>query len=186
MRRSDSEVEWEMSKVHPEETQLARWSDGEARADVAAHVRWCARCRSGVADYRWLAGEVGAALTAAADAAGVPRPRWWALRGRLITEQRRRVAGWRASAVASVVLAVCLMLSLSPVLLRTAVAARMVPLEAMVVPAPMTASTAITASVSGTHVAPGATPTPIVSRAESTPAPTPDFSLPPTPPEPEA
>jgi hypothetical protein len=168
-----------MSKVHPEETELARWGDGEVSADVAAHVRWCARCRSAVADYRWLAGEIGATLTAAADAVDVPRPRWWALQGRLIADQRRRVAGWRASAVASVVLAVCLMLSLSPVLLSTAVAARMVPLEAMVVPAP------ITASVSGTHAAPGATPTPLVSRAEATPAPTPDFALPPTPPEPE-
>jgi hypothetical protein len=180
-----------MSEIHPEETQLARWSDGEARADVAAHVRWCARCRSGVADYRWLAGEIGATLTGAADAVDVPRPRWWALQGRLIADQRRRVAGWRASAVASVVLAVCLMLSLSPVLLSTAVAARMVPLEAMVVPAPLTAMTAMTAStadmasVSGTHAAPGATPTPLVSRAEATPAPTPDFALPPTPPEPE-
>jgi hypothetical protein len=174
-----------MSKVHPEEMKLVRWGDGEASADVAAHVRWCARCRSAVADYRWLAGEIGATLTAAADAVDVVRPRWWALQGRLITEQRRRVAGWRASAVASVVLAVCLMLSLSPVLLSTAVAARMVPLEAMVVPAPVTAITAITASVSGTHAAPGTTPTPTVSRAEVTPAPTPDFALPPTPPEPE-
>jgi hypothetical protein len=166
-----------MGKVHPEETQLARWGDGERRADIAAHVRWCARCRSGVADYRWLAGEIEATLTAAADAVDVPRPRWWALRERLIAGQRRRVAGWRASAVASVVLAVCLMLSLSPVPLGTAVAARMVPLEAMVVPAP------VTASASGTHAAPGVTPTPIVSRAEATPAPTPDFVLPPTPPE---
>ena len=174
-----------MSKVHPDETELARWGDGEARADVAAHVRWCARCRSGVADYRWLAGEIGATLRAAADAVDVPRPRWWALKGRLIADQRRRVAGWRASAVASVVLAVCLMLSLSPVLLSTAVAARMVPLEAMVVPAPMTAMTANTASISGTRAAPGATPTPIASRTEIAPAPTPDFSLPPTPPEPE-
>lgn len=175
-----------MSEIHPGETQLARWGDGEASADVAAHVRWCARCRSGVADYRWLAGEIGATLTTAADAVDVPHPRWWALRGRLIAEQRRRVAGWRASAVASVVLAVCLMLSLSPVLLSTAVAARMVPPEAMVVPAPMTASTADMASVSGTHAVPGATPTPIASRTEAAPAPTPGFALPPTPPEPEA
>jgi hypothetical protein len=168
-----------MNKVHPNETELARWGDGGKSADVAAHVRWCARCRSGVADYRWLAGEIGATLTAAADAVDVPRPRWRALKGRLIVDQRRRVAGWRASAVASVVLAACLMLSLSPTLLRTAVAARMVPvpLEAMVVPAP------VTASVSGTHSAPGVTPTPMVSRAEATPAPTPGFSLPPTPPE---
>jgi hypothetical protein len=169
-----------MSKVHPGQTELARWSDGETRADIAAHVHWCARCRSTVADYRWLAGEIEATLSAAADAVKVPRPRWWALQGRLIADQRRRVAGRQASAVASVVLAVCLMLSLSPVLLRTAVAARMVPLEAMVVPAPVTA---ITASVLDTHVAPGTTPTPIVSRAEATPVPTPDFALPPTPPE---
>jgi hypothetical protein len=169
-----------MSKVHPEQTELARWSDGEARADIATHVCWCARCRNAVADYRWLAGEIEATLSAAADAVKVPRPRWWALQGRLIADQRRRVAGRQASAVASVVLAVCLMLSLSPVLLRTAVAARMVPLEAMVVPAPVTA---ITASVLDTHVAPGTTPTPIVSRAEATPVPTPDFALPPTPPE---
>jgi hypothetical protein len=175
-----------MSKVHPEQTELARWSDGEARADIATHVRWCAACRSAVADYRWLAGEIETTLTAAADTVKVPRPRWWALQGRLIAEQRRRVAGRQVSAVASVLLAVCLMLSLSPVLLRTAVAARMVPLDAMVVPAPvtaMTASTANVASVSGIHAAPGTTPTPILARAEATPVPTPDFALPPTPPE---
>jgi hypothetical protein len=170
-----------MRKVHPVEMELACWDDGEASAGVVGHVRWCARCRSAVADYRWLAGEIGATFAAVADAVDVPRPQWWAVHGRLLASQRRWVAGGRASAVASVVSVVCLMLWLSPVLppaLGTAVALRTPPPEAMVVSAP------VTAPVSGTGAL-GATPTPIVSRADATLAPTPDFALPPTPPEPE-
>jgi hypothetical protein len=182
-----------MSRVHPGEAELARWGDGEARTDIVAHVRWCARCRSAVADYRWLTGEIGATLTAAADAVKVPRPQWWAVQERLLAGQQRRVAGWRSSALASVVLAVSLMLSLSPILppaLGTAVAVRTPRPEAVLVPAPLVPAplvpALVTAAVPGTQqVAWGATPTPILSGGEATPAPTPAFVLPPTPPEPE-
>jgi len=166
-----------MSQVHPGEIELVGSGEGDGSGDVAEHLRWCARCRSVVADHRWLEGEIGATLAAAADAVPVPQPRWWVVQGRLAAGQRR-VAGWRVSAVAGAVLAFCLMLSLSPVL-GTAVAARTLPPEAMVAPAPATAV--------GTseHVASLATPTPAISRGESTPSPTPAFMLPPTPPEPE-
>jgi hypothetical protein len=177
-----------MNEVHLRETELARLSEEseeEVGVSVAEHLRWCARCRSGVADYRWLQGEIVAALSAAADAVAVPRSRWWAVQEALSAGQRRQAAGWRASAVASVVLAVCLMLSLSPILGTAAMAhaARTAVPEPVIAPAP------VTAVVSGGHfsgecLASMATPTPVVSCGEATPLPTPALMLPPTPPEP--
>jgi hypothetical protein len=171
----------EMSRVHPTEIDLARLdgsSGGEAGREVADHLRWCARCRSVVADYRWLQGEVTAALASAADAVAVPRPRWWAVQEALSASQRRQVAGGRVSAVASVVLAVCLMLSASPVL-STAVAARALLPQVAMAPAPVTVAVSVERGVSL------ATPTPVVFCQDVTPVPTPAFVLPPTPPEPE-
>jgi len=168
-----------MSKAHPREVELACLSDEEAGEEVAAHLHWCARCRSVVADYRWLQGEITTMLAVAADAVFVPRPKWWAVRERMFTRQRRQVAGWRASAFASVVLAVCLMLSI-PNLLIPAVAAQRLQPEAATVPAP------ITAVVSGETVASLATPTPAVPCDGQPPQPlTPAVVLPPTPPQPE-
>ncbi len=170
-----------MSQVHPEEIELARFSDGEAGVGGAGHLRWCARCRSVVADYRWLQDEITATLATAADAVPVPRPKWWVVQERLFASRRRQVTGGRISAVASVVLTVCLMLSLSPVLATAAIAqtARTLPPAAVVAPAP------VTAVVSGGRMASVATPTPAISRDEVTSSPTPAFVLPPTPPEPE-
>ena len=168
-----------MKKKHPLETELARLSGGKADAEVAEHLRWCAHCRFVVADYRWLQREIAATLATAASAAPVPRPKWWAVQAVLLARQRRQIVGWRLSAVASVVLAVCLMLSLSPVL-GAAVVARTSPPGAMVIPVP------VTAVVSGERVASVATPTPVVSCEEAAPSPTPALMLLPTPPESEA
>jgi len=167
-----------MSEMHPGENELARFGDGEAGAGVAEHLRWCAHCRSVVADYRWLQGEIAATLALAADAAPVPRPKWWAVQERVFASQRRRVVGQRVPAVASVVLAICLMLSISPVL-GTAVVARTSPPGPMVAPAP------VTAVVSSECMASMATPTPALSCEKEEPLPTPGFTLLPTPPEPE-
>jgi hypothetical protein len=54
-------------------------------------------------------------LATAADAVAVPRPRWRAVRKTMRIERRRRIAGWRASAAMSGVLAICAMLSLSSI-----------------------------------------------------------------------
>jgi len=177
----------EVGKVHPREIELARMGDGEADAGVRRsaavmeHLHWCARCRSVVADYVWLQGEIAATLVTAADAVPVPRSKWWVVQDALFTSQRRQITGWRVSAAASVVLAVCLMLVTSPVL-GTAVVARTLPPEVMVAPAP------VTDVVPGELVVSVATSTPVVSceGAIPLPAPTPAFMLPPTPPEPEA
>ncbi len=170
-----------MSEVHLRETELARLSDGEADVEMDGHLRWCARCRSVVADYRWLQGEITAALAAAASAVVVPRPSWWAVQEVLSTSRRRQITGGRVSAVASLVLTVCLMLSVSPVLGTAAIVqtARTSPPEPMVAPAP------VTAVVPGERAASMATPTPVMSCEEITPLPTPALMLPPTPPEPE-
>jgi hypothetical protein len=166
-----------MSEGHPGEAELARFGEGDKSAELEDHLRWCARCRSVVADYRWLGEEVGASLRSAAGAVEVPRPRWWAVQERLSASERRQARRLRVPAVASVVLAFSLMLALSPVV-GTAVAARTLPPEAMVAPVPFTTSISRGDGISL------ATPTPVVSRDEATALPTPGFMLPPTPPQP--
>ena len=167
-----------MNKTHPKEKELARFGEGDVSVVVAEHLRWCARCRSAVADYRWLQGEIEATLTAAAEAVVVPGPKWWAVQERLFASRRRLVMGRRVSAFASTILAVCLMMSV-PNFLGLAVAAQMSQPEVVVVPAP------VTAAVSGASVASMATPTPVMSCADAEPSSTPAFVLPPTPPAPE-
>jgi hypothetical protein len=164
-----------MSEGHPGEAELARFGEGDKSAALEDHLRWCARCRSVVADYRWLGEEVGASLGAVAGAVEVPRPRWWAVQERLSASERRQARRLRVPAVASVVLAFCLMLALSPVV-GTAVAARTLPPEAMVAPVPFT--TIVSDGLGSTVTA-----TPAVSSEAATPLPTPGFVLPPTPPE---
>jgi len=169
-----------MDKVHLQETELACSDGGEANADTAEHLRWCARCRSVVAEYRWLGEQVVDALAAAAEAAPVPRPRWRALERRVIAGRRRRVAGWRASAIASVALAICTVLLLSSIVGAT-VAAQLASPEAVMTPL------SATVVVAEGSVTPDATPTPIVSYGESVDAPsTPALGPIPTPPTPDA
>jgi anti-sigma factor RsiW len=167
-----------MSEKHLGEMELERAGEGEGGEGVEEHLHGCARCRSTVADYRWLGGEIGAALAEAAEAVRVPRPKWGAVRGRMVAMRRRQVVGWRASAAASAALLIGLMLSASPVL-GTAAAAWTLPPQAMGARAP------VTAVASGTSVSSAVTPTPVASLGEVTPPPTPALVLPPTPPESE-
>ncbi len=180
-------------QIHPNEIDLARWSEsasgvGGARDDVAEHLRWCGRCRSVAAGHRWLQDEVSATLTLAADAVPVPRPRWWAVQEALLVKQRRQVRGWWTSAVASVVAAVCLMLSVSPMLGSAfgaaTIAPQTAPPVAIIATAPDTATSTALLEL--------ATPTPVVFRQdqeatlllhdqEGTLSPTPVLALPPTP-----
>ena len=172
-----------MSEAHPEETELARLSDGGSGASVAQHVSWCARCRNVVADYRWLQEGIADTLATAADRVAVPRPQWWAVQEALSTGRRRQVMEGRVSAVASVVLAVCLMLSLSPVLGTAGIvqgAHTSLP-QVVVAPAPVTV--AVSGEHSGGCGASMETPTPVVFyEGDATLVPTPAFMLPPTPP----
>jgi hypothetical protein len=101
-----------MGNAHPSEIELARLAERDdlaADAETLDHLRWCARCRTLVADYRWLQDEMVSALGSTAGAARIPRPRWWAVHQTLIAGQRRQNAAGRISAIASAVLAVCLM-----------------------------------------------------------------------------
>jgi len=190
-----------MSEIHPREIDLARFGDGEVSAGIAEHLRWCAHCRSVVADYRWLQGELAATLALAANTVPVPSPKWLAVQGYLFADQRRQTAGWRASALISVMLVACFLLSAPNLLVlcqasfdRFVVTTSVVSavrqatriattshqkLEAVTVPAPATAV------VSGEPMASMATPTPAISCEEARPLPTPAFVLPPTPLVPE-
>jgi hypothetical protein len=148
-----------MCEMHLVETELACVGDGKHNADATEHLRWCAQCRSAVAEYAWLQGQVAAALATAADTVTVPRSRWRAVRRRLAAERQRQIAGWRASAVASAVLAVCLVLAASPVL-GVAVAQASLPARATL-PSP------VTDVVSGDHAASTFTPTPAAFGADT-------------------
>jgi hypothetical protein len=165
-----------MSENHLWETEMARLSDGERDAGAAEHLRWCARCRSVVADYRWLQRQIVSTLEAAVGAVPAPRPRWWIVQERLAAVQRQQIAGRRVSA-ASVAATVCLMLLLSSVL-GTTVVAQVVSPEAVVTPAPVIAAVSVEGS------APVATLTPALGGEEVGLMPTPVFMPVPTPPEP--
>ncbi len=168
-----------MRERHPREIELARLNDREAGkiidAEMAEHLRWCAYCRSAVADYDWLQGEIADTLAMAAEVP-VPRPQWWAVQERVFTSRQRQITGWRISALSSAVLAICLMLRIVPIRsafpIQSATVAALTSLpEPMVAPAPVTVAVTLIA-----------TPTPTT---ETVPPSTPAFMLPPTPPQSE-
>jgi hypothetical protein len=190
-----------MYSAHPDEGTLAHLAEaddgaadaGAANAEMLEHLRWCARCRTRVADYRWLQDEIVGALGATADAVQVPHPRWWAVREGLITKTRQRNSASRVSALASAVLAVCLTffrpLIPVPSLLGTRQPASPVWVvsypEAMIATAPtatFSSSTLFESTV-------GATPTPDLVRPgrsrEALSQPTPACMQLPTPPQPQ-
>ncbi len=160
--------------VHPSETELALLDGGGSGENVAAHLRWCARCRSAAADYRWLQGEIEGVLAEAADALPVPRPKWWAVQVGVRSGRRRQIVGGRVSVLAGVLSVICLMLFV-PGFPALAVTAQANQPELAAVPAPITAPVEHALSV--------ATSTPAISCEEATPLPTPVFAPPPTPPE---
>jgi len=162
--------------VHLPETDLAFLSDGEIDESVAEHLRWCARCRSVAADYRWLQGEIEGALAAAADAAPVPGSKWWAVQAGAQAGRRRQTVGVHISSFASVVMAACLML-FAPAFLSQSAATEAKQPQLMVIPAPVTVSVADGRAITAD------TPTPAICSQEATPLPTPAFVLPPTPPK---
>jgi hypothetical protein len=168
-----------MKRDHLSDTELAQLGAMESTGSIGNHLRWCARCRSVLADYRWLHRELAATLTAAADTVVVPRPTWQVVRSRLLVDQRQRVAGWRASVLASAVLAVCFML-LAPILVSPAGMAQGPQLQAAVVVA---VPTPTEASVAHHHWSLAATPTPSAFGDEALCS-TPGVELFPTPTEP--
>jgi hypothetical protein len=103
-----------MSESHLQEIELAQLgSEGGAdgiSSDASEHLQWCKRCRSARAEYHWLGQKVAEALAATSDAVWVPRPQWSVVKGHLTVSRQRHLAGWRVSAIASVALAVCLIL----------------------------------------------------------------------------
>jgi hypothetical protein len=173
-----------MSEIHLRETELACAGSGEfdvpMSTDAVEHLRRCAQCRSTAAEYRWLGERIGDTLVATVGKVDVPRPRWQVVKQRMVAGQNRRVTGWRASATAGIALAVCAILSLSPIVGVT-VSARTSPPEAVMTPA---SATAITPDA---HASLCATPTPGTSPGEGIESPS-RLTLPPlpTPPEPDA
>ncbi|HEY72303.1 MAG: hypothetical protein DRJ03_20210 [Chloroflexi bacterium] len=160
--------------VHLSETDLASLSDGGPDEGAAEHLRWCTRCRSAAADYRWLQGEIEGALAGAADALPVPRSKWRAVQAGVRAGRRRQVVGGRISVFASACAAVCLVLFV-PGFSGLAVAVQANQPELAAVPAPIT--------VPVEHALPVTTPTPAMSCEEATASPTPAFVLPPTAPK---
>lgn len=88
----------------------------KARKEMAQHLRWCASCRSGVADYRWLQGEITSTLQAVVDATPVPPSNWPGVQQLLSVGQRRSLLRQRLSGALSAGLVICLVFVASPVL----------------------------------------------------------------------
>ena len=168
-----------MRAIHPHEVELACASEQESNAHLVEHLRRCARCRNAVADYRWLEKNLVATLAAAARAVPVPRSAWWVVRERLSAGQQHLAAGRRLSVVASVALAVCVMLVASPALGVTIGAQTLSPRAAV---APSLAT--VLASDQGWNST--VTPTPAPSSEETGPSPASALVLPPTQPRPDS
>jgi predicted anti-sigma-YlaC factor YlaD len=168
----------ETDGIHLREMELA-CSSTESNVH-SEHLRWCAQCRNLAAEYRWLDGQLTDMLASASEAVPVTRPKWRAVKRRMIAGRQRRVAGWRVSAVASVALAVCMLLSISSIVGAT-VAVQLSSPEAVMTPAD-----AVTIVVSEDPVTSSATSTPIASYGGIETPSTPALAPIPTPPTSDA
>jgi hypothetical protein len=184
-----------MHKDHPNQGELAWLSElgdnGEEKVtpEHLVHLQWCTRCRNAVSEYRWLQNEVTSTLAVAANAVRVPRPRWWEIENSLLVAGRRGARDWRLSAVASVVLLVCLMLSDWPLQRSVSAAQSLCALspEVAVATAPLLDTVEGLDGPVDSELISVVTPTPSALPAcEPTPLPTPALALPPTPVLPEA
>jgi hypothetical protein len=163
---------------HPQEIDLARYVDShEPKRMMAHHLGWCGSCRSSVADYRWLEGELPSALRAVADAAPEMQPNWPGVQKALGVSLRRSVLRRRLSGALGVGLVMCLVLVASPAL-ETAWGVR--GLAAQALPARAT----VFASVSAEPLRPATTSTPArPDGREAGPSLTQSQMLRPTPPD---
>ena len=163
--------------MHLRELDLSRLSDGELSAQAMEHLHWCARCRSAAAEFDWLQQEITGMLAAAADAAPGSQPKWWDVQKRLTIGQQQRSSRRRLSAIAGVVLAISLVLSVPSFLGTTAVAQQTASPEPVVAWAPGADVTSVSAVASAEALAPvsmsAATPTPPTSPETITPSPAP-------------
>jgi hypothetical protein len=184
-----------MDKVHPNQNELAWLSElgdsGKEKVtpEHVVHLQWCTHCRNVVSDYRWLQNEVTSTLAMAANAARVPRPRWWEIENSLLVAARRGTRGWRLSAVASVVLLVCLMLSDWPLQrsISAAQSLRALSPEVALATAPLLDTVEELDARVDSELSSVVTATPSsLTACEPTPLPTPALALPPTPALPEA
>ena len=161
-----------MRETHLRESELAHIGDGKLSTEVAEHLRWCTRCSSAAADYRWLQTEITATLSMRAHKAPAPQPRWQDVRQRLCTYQRRLMEMCRIAAASTIGVAISLMLVASPIPV-VATGTQALPPQ----PTPDPSSATFNAPVS-------ATPTPALTREVAVPPSTPVLVPNPTPPEP--
>ena len=160
-----------MRQNHLQESELARIGDGKLGAEAMEHLRWCTRCSSTAADYRWLGTEVTAALQMSALKIPTPQPKWLEVQKRLHAYQRRLVETCRVAAASSIGLVICMMLVASPILV-VSIGAQPLPPQ----PTPDPSSATFDAQVS-------ATATPALTREAMEPPATPILVPNPTPPE---
>jgi hypothetical protein len=125
-----------MRDWHPAEGELAGLSSEPAGGGILEHVRFCARCRSVLADHNWLQQELSEALRSVANEICVPRPAWWEVQGLLLENRRRQSLRTQVSAAVSAAVAVCVLLCV-PGFMRPAAVARGLQPEVSVRPTPV-------------------------------------------------
>ncbi|MBN1954156.1 MAG: hypothetical protein JW900_03800 [Anaerolineae bacterium] len=94
---------------HLTELALAHIADAES-PPVIEHLRSCRECQRAVGEYRWLQGEITAALKTEAKAIPLPRPRWWDLWERLHGGRGPAAATRRLFAAAGIAMLICSLL----------------------------------------------------------------------------
>lgn len=107
-----------MREHHPEERELALWSQGAESPDAGDHLRWCRSCRLLADEHRGLDEEISTSLRAEAGVAPVPRPHWGGIQARIDTARRRWVTVRHLSAAVSVAVVLFAMLIVSSVVVE--------------------------------------------------------------------
>jgi hypothetical protein len=172
-----------MTQWHPTDVELAGLSGESAARGLLGHIRGCARCRSVVADYRWLQGEVAETLKSVANEVPTPRSQWREVQGRLLGSRNRQATVAQVSAVVSAAMALCLLLSV-PGFLRPSTATQTLQPGVPLRPTPLAVTEPV--GVESGHLPSRVSAGPAVLLSVSQESPAPGVQPLPTPPSPES
>jgi hypothetical protein len=128
-----------MKEWHPTDVELARLSGKGTASGNLEHIHSCTRCRSVMADYDWLQGELAETLKSVANEVPVPQAAWSEMQDRLLERKHCQVVRIQVSAVTSAVMVLCLLLW-APGFMKPTAAAQTVPPEVLMRPTPIVAT----------------------------------------------
>jgi hypothetical protein len=171
-----------MTQCHLSDVELAKLSGGTAADDLAGHVRSCARCRSVVADFDWLQGELAETLKSVVNEVSVPSPGWREVQGKLLESRCRQAVMAQVSALVSAAVVLSLLLFVPGFLKPATAGAGLQPGVAL---RPTPVAVAVPTGATGGFPLSGTSAGPALSRSVMRASLVPGVQALPTPPDPE-